>query len=251
MLHFYLHHTLKRNTSPQWLFRKDVPPRPACEPHSRFIGEAQPLCERSLVQRLAHSVLASRRALTAASARTVPSGCGCRLGAAPRLPAYNPQRLGVGQHPSGFTLIELLIAMAVITVGVTGALSLLINSIASAQAVRNEVIGTNLAQEALEIIHNIRDQNVADGLSWSGGMTVGQIFRVEAFQAGFLSRDDSATLNIDADGFYTYGAGTRTSFNRTVAFDAYTDPARDRKITVTVTWPGRTFTATGVITAWR
>ncbi|MBI3305115.1 prepilin-type N-terminal cleavage/methylation domain-containing protein [Candidatus Parcubacteria bacterium] len=151
----------------------------------------------------------------------------------------------------GFTLIELLVAMAVITVGVTGALSLLIHSIASAQAVRNEVIGTNLAQEALEIVHSIRDQNVVDGRAWSEGLTVGQVFRVEAFQGGLLSRDDGATLNIDADGFYTYGAGTPTAFKRTVAFDAYSDPARDRKVTITVTWPGRTFTAAGVITDWR
>ncbi len=151
----------------------------------------------------------------------------------------------------GFTLIELLVAMAVITIGVTGALSLLIHSIASAQAVRNEVIGANLAQEALESMHNIRDQNVAGGRAWSDGLTVGQVFRVEAFQGGLLARDDGATLNIDADGFYTYGAGTPTSFKRTVTFDAYSDPARDRKVTITVTWPGRTLTATGVITAWR
>ncbi|MBI2625791.1 prepilin-type N-terminal cleavage/methylation domain-containing protein [Candidatus Parcubacteria bacterium] len=155
------------------------------------------------------------------------------------------------QKGAGFTLIELLVAMAVITVGVTGALSLLIHSIASAQAVRNEVIGANLAQEALEIVHSIRDQSVADGRSWSDGLTVGQVFRVEAFQGGLLSRDDGATLNLDADGFYTYGAGTKTLFQRTVAFDAYSDPARDRKVTITVTWPGRTLTATSVITAWR
>ena len=140
------------------------------------------------------------------------------------------QRLSriVRQERAGFTLIELVIAMAVITTGVLATVVLLTNSIESARAVRNEVVGVNLAQEALEIVQNIRDQNVAAG-QWNEGMAAGQTYRVDVLGADLLELGANPPLNLDANGFYTYGSGTETFFRRTVAFAKYpagcADPA--------------------------
>lgn len=155
---------------------------------------------------------------------------------------------------TGFTLLELVIVIAVITVGVLGAMVLLTNSLASTRAVRNEVIAANLAQEAIEIIHSIRDQNVATGGSanWSQGMDTGATYRVDTLvDPGIVPLDTNPNLNVSADGFYTYQTGTETPFKRTVQFEMFEDASRDRKVIVTITWPGRVLAMTSVITAWR
>ncbi len=152
---------------------------------------------------------------------------------------------------AGFTLLELLIAMVVITLGVLATVTLLTNSIASARAVRNDVVAANLAQEALEIVHNIRDQNVTASRSWNQGMDAGQ-YRVDALDANLISLGANPALNIDANGFYTYSAGTATFFQRTVTFGTCVgSPCASLPVAVTVTWPGRTFTANSIITGWR
>ncbi|MBI2624200.1 prepilin-type N-terminal cleavage/methylation domain-containing protein [Candidatus Parcubacteria bacterium] len=159
-------------------------------------------------------------------------------------------RLPKARGAAGFTLLELLIAMAVVTVGVLATVTLLTSSIASAQAVRNEVIAANLAQEALEVIHNVRDLNVAAGRPWYQDMT-NQTRRVDALNAGLIGLDANPPLNLDANGFYTYQSGTATSFRRTVTFGACGAPCTSLSVTVTVMWPGRTFSAQSVITGWR
>lgn len=151
---------------------------------------------------------------------------------------------------AGFTLLELLVAMAVVTVGVLATVTLLTNSIASARAVRSEVIAANLAQEALEIVHNIRDLNVAGGRQWNQGMT-SQSRRVDALRVDLLDLDANPPLNLDGSGFYTYQSGTATDFRRTVAFGACSPPCTSLPVTVTVMWSGRTFSAQSVITGWR
>lgn len=160
-------------------------------------------------------------------------------------------RVHVRGREGGFTLLELLIAMVVITLGVLATVTLLTHSIASARAVRNDVVAANLAQEALEIVHNIRDQNVAAGRPWNQGMSAGQ-YRVDALDANLISLGANPALNIDANGFYTYGNGTATFFQRTVTFGACAgSPCESVPVAVTVTWPGRTFTADSIITGWR
>lgn len=168
-----------------------------------------------------------------------------------------PQHLSriVQLKGAGFTLLELIIAMAVITTGVLATVVLLTNSVASARSVRNEVVATNLAQEALEIVHSIRDQNVAAGRAWDQGMSAGQTYRVDVLGANLIELGANPPLNIDASGFYTYGAGTATFFQRTVAFAKYpagcADPCPSLQVTVTVSWPARSFTADSIITEWR
>lgn len=165
--------------------------------------------------------------------------------------SYTTKRETAPARFAGFTLLELVIAMAVITLGVLATVTLMTNSIASARAVRNEVVAASLAQEALEIVHNIRDQNVAGSRTWNQGMDAGR-YRVDALDANLLVLGANPALNIDANGFYTYGAGTATFFQRTVTFGACAgSPCASVPVAVTVTWPGRTFTADSVVTGWR
>lgn len=66
-------------------------------------------------------------------------------------------------YRSGFSIAEVLIASAVITVGVLATLNLLYSSRNTEQGNRDFIVATQLAQEGIEIVRNIRDNNFASG----------------------------------------------------------------------------------------
>jgi len=59
-----------------------------------------------------------------------------------------------------FTLIETLMALTVIIVGAVGAFIIVSRAIRISPVARQEIIASNLAQEGIEIIRNIRDNRI-------------------------------------------------------------------------------------------
>lgn len=59
----------------------------------------------------------------------------------------------------GFTLIETLVAISILLVAITGPLSVIATSLRSSYFSRDEITASYLAQEPIEFIRNMRDQN--------------------------------------------------------------------------------------------
>lgn len=80
---------------------------------------------------------------------------------------------------NGFTLLEVLIALAVITIIMGAALSLLWQVLGSSNVARSRLIATYLVQEGIEKVRNIRDSNwlyqrsVNPALPWDSGLDAG------------------------------------------------------------------------------
>lgn len=67
---------------------------------------------------------------------------------------------------SGFTLIETLVAILILTMSISAMLNLAASSFFSVRYSRNDIVGNNLVQEAIEYIRNSRDtayQNLPSG----------------------------------------------------------------------------------------
>lgn len=62
-------------------------------------------------------------------------------------------------NPKGQTLLEVIIAIGVILTGVVSTVALAIYSMSVGQVSENQIIGSNLAREGIEVIRNIRDTN--------------------------------------------------------------------------------------------
>jgi prepilin-type N-terminal cleavage/methylation domain-containing protein len=60
----------------------------------------------------------------------------------------------------GFSIVEVLLAAAVLTVGLAAALGLIASSIRDMAENRDAVIASELAQEGVELIRNVRDNNL-------------------------------------------------------------------------------------------
>lgn len=67
---------------------------------------------------------------------------------------------------NGFSLLEVIAVIFIITVGLIGVLSLIVQNIQVQYINKNDLIASQLAQEGLELIRNQRDTNWLDGKNW-------------------------------------------------------------------------------------
>ena len=74
------------------------------------------------------------------------------------------------KYSRGFTLVETLVAIAILTIAISGPFVAAQRSFIAASIARDQFIATFLAQEALEYIHAIRDDNYLAGRDWLSGL---------------------------------------------------------------------------------
>ncbi len=172
----------------------------------------------------------------------------------------------------GFTLLETIVALAVITAAAVGPVALITSGIFSASFSKNKLVAANLAQEGLELIRLVRENNVlcnalkGGGWSWRkdpAGGNFGQETR-EADAFNFSNEVDCGgsilkfpylpsyagrnLLYDNVSGTYNYNSGIITPFKRKIEIRAPPDPeGRDpgipaddqMDVTVTVEWSER------------
>jgi type II secretory pathway pseudopilin PulG len=67
----------------------------------------------------------------------------------------------------GITLIETVVAVTVLTLALGGPFLLAAQSLRSAAYAKEEVTAARLAEEGLEIVHSLRDNESGDGRAWN------------------------------------------------------------------------------------
>lgn len=149
------------------------------------------------------------------------------------------------KQKEGFSLAEVIVAIFIITIGITGSLSLISYSISSAAVGKSQIIATSLAQEGMEIIRNIRDSNWLEDVDWDDGLvppsfdcTAGCLVQYDS--TSLLSLSGNPVLQINSNGLYQYGSGTNTHFKRKITINSI---GLYLKVVSEVTWSerGRSF----------
>ncbi len=163
---------------------------------------------------------------------------------------------------TGFTLIETLVAITVLTLAILAPFAAIQRVMMASHISKNEIIAASLAQEALEYVRFIRDNNYIahqsdfvsgnhqlDGMNGVGGPNCTGA-RQCTIDATVDPNSSSAVelcpiagcpvLNVDdTKGFYTQQTGsgkTATVFSRGVTVAQY---AGYETITVTISWTDR------------
>ncbi|MDP2704043.1 MAG: hypothetical protein Q8P01_02350 [bacterium] len=134
----------------------------------------------------------------------------------------------------GQVMIEAIVAISMVTIGLLGIITLLINSSRWNRNVSHELVATYLAAEGIEIVKNFIDTNIAGRLSgdnmatWNGGLDEDAFYEVQ-YDAAFggdgrlpgtpgarqVSPGNVELLKYDIDTHtYGYGSGEESPFRR-------------------------------------
>lgn len=154
------------------------------------------------------------------------------------------------KNKSGFTIIEVMVAVFIVSLSLVGILALVDSNLKVQNLNKNTLIASQLAQEGLETVRNIRERNWLDGNSFffnihSGGL--GEEFYVIDLYNGQMAMnavsdiDQAETKILNCSSFYYNNVscvGTDTIFRRMITTRYL---AADSKVLVTceVQWQER------------
>ena len=146
---------------------------------------------------------------------------------------------------TGFTILELIVAIFIITTGLVAAASLMSYSISAVIIGKSQIIATNLAQEGLEVVRNIRDNNwhciadpdCTDVTNWNEGLGAGD--KQVEYDSLSLSVYTGNPLKLYGE-FYQYTFGDETHETRFYRKITITDiSANEIKVVSEVTFSER------------
>jgi len=146
----------------------------------------------------------------------------------------------------GFTIVETLVAITVLMIAIAGPLSIASKSLTAAVTSRDQFVASYLAQESLEVVKNIRDNDLATGSSWLASPSAINLNTCIASNPCDASSIDSPTiLNGQTSAYRLYqasngyshttgSASTISPFSREFYLTQVT--ANEYAVTVSVAW---------------
>src|SRR5680860_1316951 len=142
-------------------------------------------------------------------------------------------------NKSGFTLIEILAVLFVISLGLIGVLSLIVQNIQSQNINKRTIAAYQLAQEGLELIRKTRDTNWKNGDDWNKNLAAGSYYMdyLDTIPT-LIGNDSDSILYKNNDGFYING-GVSDSEPFTRSIEIIPLSAGSMRVYSHVTWYDR------------
>lgn len=156
----------------------------------------------------------------------------------------NTKRYTSSKARKGFTLIETLVAIAVLTISIIGPFTIASKGMTSAIFARDQITAFYLAQESVEYIRNIRDENNLNDNNWLTGLDncIGNnICTIDINEDNINNiikkciSDSCPVLKYDENtNFYNYSTGNNSPFTRKTNIKVINN--KEVAITTTLSW---------------
>jgi type II secretory pathway pseudopilin PulG len=150
-----------------------------------------------------------------------------------------------GETSRGFTLVETLVAIGILMISIAGPLVVASKGLNAALFARDQMVASYLAQESLELVKNIRDNNVLEGDSWIDGieMCTSLAAACDITASDFILRTCNGTnggcpLYYDVlKGYNSQFTGKESLFKRYFYLeDEENSSIEEKRVKVVVTW---------------
>ncbi len=135
----------------------------------------------------------------------------------------------------GFSIIEVMVCTTIILVTFTSIYTLINHSMVFHDLAYSKLTASYLAQEGIEIVRNIRDNNYIQGKKWDAGLNSGY-YQVQ-YNSSQLDAYTGDNLKIDSSGLYNYNNGEVTRYNRMISIDKISN--NEIRVTSIVKWSNR------------
>lgn len=142
-----------------------------------------------------------------------------------------------------FTIIETLVAITILMIAISGPLSSSFRALTASTAARDQMTANFLAQEAIEMVRNVKDNNVVGAvqegpLSGLSGCTIDSMCSVNNFISActdFQDKDCQLFRNTTTGKYTNVVTSRPTNFYRTFYLKEVT--FNSAKAVVDVVWP--------------
>lgn len=134
-------------------------------------------------------------------------------------------------------MLEMIVVIFVFLTGIVGVYSVIQNFYATAIFSSNRFIASYLSQEGIELIKNLRDNNLISGALWKTNITCAGECQIDYNDTALST--DTGFLKKNAAGFYSYDpGGTSTIFKRkiTIINPTLPPPPDFIKVSVETEW---------------
>ena len=144
-----------------------------------------------------------------------------------------------------FTLVETLVAISILLLALAGPMSIAARALSSAYYARDEVGAYYLAQEGIEYVRAVRDQNFLTSSPWLAGLdssagsdkdciTFSCMVDVPNFSHSVCSGVCSKLLVTSSGGLYNKASGAESPYTRVLTIEPVS--ANEVAVKVTVSW---------------
>lgn len=142
---------------------------------------------------------------------------------------------------NGFTLVEIIVVLFVISLGLVGVLTLIVQNIQSQSYNKNNLIAYQLAQEGIELIRKVRDSNWKASQPFNTNLADGEYYMDYRDATPHDALPDPALIILkqDADGFYLHnfnGPEPDSGFSRRLTLQNIDNYSF--RVTAQISWGG-------------
>ncbi|HBI33892.1 MAG TPA: hypothetical protein DEA43_02665 [Candidatus Moranbacteria bacterium] len=123
----------------------------------------------------------------------------------------------------GFSLVEVLISLLVLSIGISSVLFLMTANTKNSINAKNQIIASGLAQEGIELVRNLKDNNPATfttDITTQNDYRIDYTFSYDAFRNSNNASNAQKQLFLNGNGFYSHSNGVgaiSTKFYRKIS----------------------------------